>query len=62
MNDGRNCYDQQINDLIKQHDEVRKVSTGQVDDYITEFLLDAYFKDSYRLVAIDLVKPKSFSC
>ena len=26
--DGRNFYDQSINDLIKQYDEVRKVSTG----------------------------------
>ena len=30
--DGRNFYDQPINDLIKQYDEVRKVSTGQGDD------------------------------
>ena len=30
--DGRNFYDQPINDLIKQRDEVRKVSTGQGDD------------------------------
>ena len=33
--DGRNFYDQPINDLIKQYDEVRKVSTGQGDDYTT---------------------------
>ena len=33
-----------INDLIKQYDEVRKVSTGQSDDYTTGCLLDfAYF-------------------
>ena len=30
--DGRNFYDQPINDLIKQFDEVRKISTGQGDD------------------------------
>ena len=29
--DGRNFYDQPINDLIKHYDEVRKVSTGQGD-------------------------------
>ena len=33
--DGRNFYDQPINDLIKQYDEVRKVSTGQGDDCTT---------------------------
>ena len=30
--DGRNFYDQPINDLIKQYDEIRKKSTGQGDD------------------------------
>ena len=38
--DGRNFYDQAINDLINQYEEVRKVSTGQGDDYTTGFLLD----------------------
>ena len=33
--DGRNFYDQQVNDSIKQNDEVRKVLTGQGDDYTT---------------------------
>ena len=37
--DGRNFYDQPINDLIKQYDEVRKISTGQGDDYTTGCLL-----------------------
>ena len=55
--DGRNFYDQSINDLIKQYDEIRKVSTGQVDDYTTGCLLDfAYFKNNYRLIAPDLSK------
>ena len=30
--DGRNFYDQPINDSIKQYDEVRKTSTGKGDD------------------------------
>ena len=43
--DGRNFYDQPINDLIKQYDEIRKISTGQGDDYTTGCLLDfAYFE------------------
>ena len=33
--DGRNFYDQRINDSVKQNDEVRKVLTGQGDDYTT---------------------------
>ena len=44
---GRNFYVQSIDDLIKQYDEVRKVSTGKGYDYTTGCLLDyAYF--SYR--------------
>ena len=31
--DIRNFYDQSINDLIKQYEEVRKISTGQGDDW-----------------------------
>ena len=57
--DGRNFYDQQINDSIKQYDKVRKVSTGQGDDYATGCLLDfAYFEKNYRLIAGDLSKEK----
>ena len=38
--DGRNFYDQAINDLIKQNDEMWKISTGQGDDYTIGSLLD----------------------
>ena len=58
--DGRNFYDQPINEIIEQYDEVRKVSTGYGDDYTTGCLLDyAYFKDNYRLIAVDLSKQKA---
>ena len=59
--DGRNFYDQTINYIIKQYDEVRTVSTGgQGDDYTTGYLLDyAYFKDNYRLIAVNLSKQKA---
>ena len=58
--EGRNFYDQSINDLIKQYDEVRKISTGQGDDYTTGCLLDfAYFEKNYRLIAADLSKQKA---
>ena len=43
--DGRNFYDQLINDSIKQYDEISKISTGQGDDYMIGRLLDfAYFE------------------
>ena len=57
--DGRNFYDQPINDLIKQYDEIRKIATRQGDDYTTGCLLDyQYFKDHYNLIAIDLSKQE----
>ena len=58
--DGRNFYDQPINDSIKQYDEIRKISTGQGDDYTTGCLLDfVYFEKNYRLTAVDLNKQKA---
>ena len=32
-------FENYSNDSIKQHDEVRKVSTGQGDDYMTGFFV-----------------------
>ena len=58
--DGRNFYDQPINDLIKQYHKVRKISTGQGNGYTTGCLLDFdYFKKNYRLVAVELSKQKA---
>ena len=58
--DGRNFYDNLINNLIKQYDELRRVSAGQDYDYTTGCLLDyAYFKNNYRLIAIGFRKPKA---
>ena len=38
----------------------KKVSTGYGHDYKTGCLLDyAYFKDNYRLIAVDLRKQKA---
>ena len=57
--DGRNFFDQSINDSIKQHDEIRKRSTGQGDDYTTGCLLDfSYFEKNYKLITADLSKQK----
>ena len=58
--DGRNFYDQPINDLIKQYDEVRKISAGKGDDYTTGCLLDfACFEKKYKIIAADLSRQKA---
>ena len=58
--DCRNFYNQTINDLIKQYDEIREISTGQGDGYTTGCLLDfAYFEKKYKLTAVDLSKQRA---
>ena len=58
--DGRNFYDQPINDSVKQYGELRKTSTRQSDDYTTGYLLYfAYVEKSYRLSKVDLNKEKT---
>ena len=56
--DGRKFYDRPINDLIKQYDEIRKISTRQGDDYATGYLLDFSQKKNSLIVA-DLSKQKA---
>ena len=58
--DGRNFYDQPVNDSIKQYDEVRKISTGKGDDYIAGCLSDfPYFERNYKIIDADLSKKKA---
>ena len=54
---GKNFLDQSI--TILKHENIRKIATGQGDDYIIGFLLDySYFKDHYKRIAIDLSKQQ----
>ena len=53
-------FDQPINSMIKTNEKIRKVSTGQGDDYTTVCLLDySYFKENYNMIAIDLSKQQA---
>ena len=55
MIDGRNFFDQQINSMNKTYENIRKITTGKGDDYTTDCLLDyRYFKENYKMIAIDL--------
>ena len=45
MINGKNFFDQPIKNDIKPYDDIRKIATGQGDDYTTDCLLDYnYFK------------------
>ena len=56
---GKNFYHQPINSDIKRYKEIRKLTTGQGEDYTTGCLLDYdYIKNHYRLIAVDLSRQK----
>ena len=55
----KNFYDQPIDFDIKRYEEIRNLTTGQGDDYITGCLLDyEYFKNNYRLIEVNLRRQK----
>ena len=60
MIDGRNFFDQPINSMNKTYQNIRKDTTGKEDDYTTGCLLDySYFKENYKLIAVDLSKQQA---
>ena len=60
MIDGRNLFDQPINSMTKTYENIRGIAAGQGDDYTTGCLLDySYFKENYKLIAIDLSKQQA---
>ena len=60
MIDGRNFFDQPINSMTKTYKNIRKIATGQGDDYTIDCLLDySYFKENYKMIAIDLSKQQA---
>ena len=57
--DGRNFYDNPIENDIEKYRELTKVMIGKGEDYTTRSLLDFnYFDKHYKLVAVDLSKQK----
>ena len=55
MIDGRNFFDQPVKDNLITYDNIRKIATGQGDDYTNVCLLGCrYFKNYYKMIAIDL--------
>ena len=60
MIDGKNVFVQPVNSMTKTYKNFIKIATGQGDDYITGCLLDySYFKDYYKMIAIDLSKQQA---
>ena len=54
---GEKFYDQPVKNNKVTYENIRNIATGQEDDYATRCFLDyPYFKDSYKIIVIDLSK------
>ena len=55
-----NFFDQPIKSNKVIYENIRKIATGQGDDYTTGCLLDySYFADTYKMIAVDLSKQQA---
>ena len=46
--------------MTKRYENIRKIATGQGNDYTTGCLLDySYFKENCKMIAIDLSKQQA---
>ena len=55
-----NFFDQPIKYNKVTYENIRKIVTGKRDDYTTRCLLDyPYFRDSYKMIAVDLSRQKA---
>ena len=60
MKDGKKCFNQPIKNNKVTYKNIRKIATGQGDDCTTGCLLDyTYFKNYYKMIAIDLSKQQA---
>ena len=55
MIDGKKFFARPVENDKIPYENIRKIATGRRDDYATGCLLDyAYFRDNYKMIAIDL--------
>ena len=60
MINGENFFDQPIKNNKVTYDNIRKIATGQGDDYTTGCFLDyPYFANTYKMIAVDLSKQQA---
>ena len=60
MINSENFFDQPIKNNKVTYDNIRKIATGQVDDYTTGCLLDyPYFVNTYKIIAVDLSRQQA---
>ena len=60
MINGENLLDQSIKENKVTYENIRKIATGRGNDYSTGCLLDyPYYKNNYKMIAIDLSKQQA---
>ena len=60
MINGEKFFDQPVKDNKVTYENIRKIATGKIDDYTTGCLLGyPYFKDSYKMITVDLSKQQA---
>ena len=60
MINGENLLDQPIKNNKVTYENIRKIATGQGDDYTNGSLLDySYFANTYKMIAVDLSKQQA---
>ena len=60
MINGNKFFDQPIKSNKVTYENIRKIATGQGDDYTTGCLLDyPYVNDTYKMIAVDLSKQQA---
>ena len=59
MIDGKTFFDQPMNSDFKTYQNNKRFTTGKLDGCTTGCLLDdPYFKENYKMIAIDLSKKQ----
>ena len=59
MINGENVFDKPVQNYNIIYENIRKIATGQEDDYTTGSLLSyLYFQSSYKMIAVDLSKQQ----
>ena len=59
MIDGKNFFHQPIKSYIKTNESIKKITTGQGDDYTSSYLLDYNYFKKHKMIGIDLSKHQA---
>ena len=60
MIDEQNLFDQLVKNDLRRNGNIRKITTGQEDDYTVSCLSNyVFFKNYYKMIAVNLNKQQA---